>query len=842
MRFKGRITGCVSETGQYTYGAAYAMTSADQPSDDASRDVVGTGAPIGGQEALAVSKLSSKLSSSQQKVDHELLAAYDRLLDRYMPASILVSTAYEVVHTFGGAEKYLRYPGGRVSNCIFDLLDDPLQSSVGLGMQHVSQSGEPVSYPNLLYPSAEGRLRLAVAIEPLLGSHGAIDNYLIVFTDITGPTVEPQKRADAKDDIDNLLATTRVGVIFLDQELRVHRFTRGMARVFRLLPDDLGRAVSTLAHNLVYPDLISDLQDVLETRQEKELEVKNTEGNSYFIRISPCLKDDEVAGLVMALIEVENIPRANPDYTSGENEKDFHHTYENAAVGIADLDASGRWVRVNNRLCEIIGYNRDELLGMTFHQLTDPEDLRDDVRQFESLISGELAGYSCESRYHHRDGHIIWVLLTLSRRWDRAGRPAGCLAVIQDISDRKEAEIALQRAKRMADSANRAKSNFVANMSHELRTPMTAILGFADMLADAIDVPEQLEKVKTLKRNAEYLLRLLDDILDLSKIESRRLNRDTKPCDLMGLIDEVEVLMQGRAAQLGNQLSFHFPTQLPKTIYTSGARVRRILVNLIANALRFTSQGEVNVAMRYRLDQCADEEGLPCLEVEVADTAIIDREDQHARAFVPFLQADQRILQRFAGRGSGLSLTKRLVTALGGTIEVACGQDGGNTFRIRLPIGEAGDLELIERATAKPTAQATADLGQLQCIGGKILVADDRRDIWQVTKYFLERCGAEVVVAEDGRQAVDAVRTAAQEGEPFDVLLLDMQMPVMNGLEAVRELRSAGFSLPIIALTADAMKGERQKCLAAGCNDYLTKPIDATLMTETVVKYLGETV
>jgi len=523
-----------------------------------------------------------------------------------------------------------------------------------------------------------------------------------------------------------------------------------------------------------------------------------------------------------------------------ESESEYRWIYENAGVGIGRLDVAGRWVRVNPHLCEILGYNQDELLGMTFQQLVDPEDLEADVHRFQALISGERTSDCHESRYHHRDGHVVWVLLTTSRQVSSDDQSVGCIAIIQEITERKKAEIALEKARRMADSANRAKSSFVTNISHELRSPMTAVLGFADMLANEIEVPEQLQKVQTLRRNGQFLLRLLDDILDLSKIESRRFQSDTEPCDLMALIDEVEVLMQGRASQIGSRLWFHFPTPLPKTIYTSSMRVRQILVNLIANAFKFPLRGEVNVTIRYRVEQGDDEHAEPYVEFEVADTGVDVSNPPQAAAFTPFTPADPEIAERFAGRGSGLSITKRLVSTLGGMLEFTTGQKGGSTFLARLPVGEAVDMELINREARVPAVPALREPSQLKSIAGKILVADDRRDIWQVTKYFLERSGAEVAVAEDGRQAVDAVEAAASQGEPFDLLLLDMQMPVMNGLEAVRKLREAGFSLPIIALTADAMKGERQRCLAAGCDDYLTKPIDVVLLTETVAKYLGE--
>jgi two-component system, chemotaxis family, CheB/CheR fusion protein len=973
------------------------------------------------------------------------LSVYDRLLDRYMPPSILVNANYELVHVFGGAEKYLQHRGRRARGDVLDLLEDRLKQSVRIGIEQASQQGKPINCPDICWQLNDEQHQLTVAIEPTMDSFERVESFLITFHEMASGDQQPQpfkpaledflqrhiqnleaelaftqsnlqaavdalrlsheeshaakdkqfatdkapaiggaksqtldektqsvlsqpgalqRSADAGEDIGELLAKAGITIVLFDEELRVSRLIPGASNTLRLGPENLGCSVSTIAKMLATPDLPEQLQKVIETGKEAEFGARSAHGKAYLIRIARLCCEGVITGFAMAVVNAANMLQAENQLIfrdrainaagcgivifdalsaelpviyvsdgfesltgysrddavglrfpflqgadtdrdaiavvresishkrsccvrllnykkSGEpfwnelhlapvaddagiithfvsvqydvteqmdamrdlrqSETNYRTAFENASVGVAQLDTRGRWVQANNRLCELLGYNRDELVGMTFRQLTDPEDLNDSVASFASLIRGEIDDYRCEARYHHRDGRLIWVQVNASAQLDVEGRVVGCIAVIEDISERRQAEITLQKSQRMALSANRAKSNFVANMSHELRTPMTAILGFADMLADEISEPEQLQKLQTLRRNGEYSLRLLDEILDLSKVEARRSRIDAEPCDFMTLIDEVELLMQGRAEQLKSEVIFYFPTQLPQTIYVSSQRIRRILVNLIANVLKFSTRNKVRVSISYCEAQHSNDEDDSYLEFEVTDSAE-DSVTMRQQSLMPFMQADPAIQKRFAGRGSGLSITKRLVTALGGTIEVGCDHELGNSFLIRLPIGEVGDLVLIERRHRAAKVSELPGTEQLRCIVGRILVADDRRDVWKVTKFFLERCGAEVAVAEDGRQAVDAVRKAAERSEPFDLVLLDMQMPVMNGFEAIRELRQAGYSLPVIALTADAMKGERQKCIAAGCDDYLTKPIDAAVLTQTVAKYLGEKV
>jgi nitrogen-specific signal transduction histidine kinase/CheY-like chemotaxis protein len=399
-----------------------------------------------------------------------------------------------------------------------------------------------------------------------------------------------------------------------------------------------------------------------------------------------------------------------------------------------------------------------------------------------------------------------------------------------------QAQQALEIAQQESQRASEAKSAFMANMSHELRTPMTAVLGFADMLGEELSDPSHIGKVETIKRNGEYLLALLNDILDLSKIEAGQLKIERHTLNVKNLIEEVHTLMDIRAVEEGIPLYVDWNPAIPLEITADETRVRQVLVNLISNALKFTDHGEVRIGVDVN-----QQEGQPILEISVTDTGIGIYQQQLSELFKPFSQTGFSQRRRFGGTGLGLSISKRLAEGMGGAISVESEPGVGSRFTLSLPLS-AKQLEKQYSSPAlalAPTSSPVVAQEALPTIESRILLADDRRDIWRIGKYFLEKAGATVTVVEDGLQAVEETERAARDGRPFDLIIMDMQMPVMTGPEAVAELRQAGFDRPIIALTADVMDGEREACIAMGCNDYFPKPINGSGLVKLVAMHLG---
>ena len=392
----------------------------------------------------------------------------------------------------------------------------------------------------------------------------------------------------------------------------------------------------------------------------------------------------------------------------------------------------------------------------------------------------------------------------------------------------------LKRANQEAEQANHAKSEFLANMSHELRTPMTAILGFADVLADSVQLPEQRDAVNTIKRNGAYLLELVNDILDLSKIEAGKVQVEQIRAETLAVIADVASLMRVRAAAKGLPLDVQYVGPIPETILTDPTRLRQILINLIGNAIKFTEVGRVRLVVKL----CATPHG-PRLHMDVVDTGLGINDAQLARLFQPFTQADASTTRRFGGTGLGLSISKRFAHMLDGDLYVTSRLGQGSTFTLEIAVGDLTGVRMLAGPLESGTNHGHDAQEQEVQIEGRVLMAEDGPDNQRLISFVLRRAGAEVTVVDNGQAAVDLALAAQREGNPFDCILMDMQMPVMDGYAATRSLRAAGYTGPIIALTAHAMSGDENKCLEAGCTDYTAKPIQRYSLLAKVARYCG---
>jgi len=378
----------------------------------------------------------------------------------------------------------------------------------------------------------------------------------------------------------------------------------------------------------------------------------------------------------------------------------------------------------------------------------------------------------------------------------------------------------LATARDRAEEASRAKSNFLANMSHEIRTPMTAIVGYSDlMLEPSQTLSDRQDCLQIIRRNGRHLMALINDILDISKIEAGKMTVERLECDLPHLVVDVASLMRPRAVDKGLDFRLLFEGPIPQVVSTDALRVKQILMNLLGNAIKFTATGVVAVKV-----ECAPLPDQDDSEIRFAitDTGVGMTAEQISRLFQPFTQADESMSRKFGGTGLGLTISQRLARLLGGDISVRSELGVGSTFTVAIRGGSLANTRMLAEVSEAMIGLVPAQTTQQNItLQGKILLAEDGLDNQKLISLHLRKAGADVVIADNGRIAVDLMKA-----HTFDLIVMDMQMPELDGYGAASELRKRGFTLPIIALTAHAMAEDRQRCLAAGCDDYQTKPIN----------------
>ena len=396
------------------------------------------------------------------------------------------------------------------------------------------------------------------------------------------------------------------------------------------------------------------------------------------------------------------------------------------------------------------------------------------------------------------------------------------------------AQNALAERNRALEGATAAKSQFMANMSHEIRTPLSALMGFADLLLDLkLSESDRINYALIIRRNGEHLLSLINDILDLSKIEAGKLTLELLACSLSQILSDVESLMQGRAAEAGLGFGIEFMTPVPEQFFSDPTRLRQILMNLVGNAIKFTQSGSVRLVVSYYGDP-------PFLNFAVVDTGIGMSDEQVGRLFRPFEQADPSMTRRFGGTGLGLAICQPLAQALGGSLGVRSTPGKGSTFTLKIAVELPEYSSWIDRLEANQTLTAAGPSLKPESLAGMVLLAEDGPDNQLYISTVLRRCGLVVVLAENGQIAIDRALSAWHAGKPYDVILMDMQMPEVDGYSATIQLRELGYTGTIIALTAHAMAGERERCIAAGCDDFLTKPITRQHLVDQVARHLPQ--
>jgi two-component system CheB/CheR fusion protein len=684
---------------------------------------------------------------------------------------------------------------------------------------------------------------------------------LLAIQDAT-PEVACQNRLEtAEERVYAVLAASLDAVLLIDGNGRIKHANPSAERMFGYSLEELiGESVTML------------MPDAIRPHAGKMLAAMDDPGRSQVMGagrdVEGCRKDGAVFPMFLCVREVgwrgcRRLLATMRDRTDSRRRDARLLASESLARAILDstVDAivtvSSRGIvkTANRATSRIFGYSREEIVGEPLGMLIPELDLRrlaelatSTTARFDGMIATEL-------KARRKDGTTF--PLGLSARELQCTDPHSFSCILRDATGAKRSEeriaafhreieegrqqlltqarqldehaTRLRHEQERSDASNRAKSEFLANMSHEIRTPMTAILGYADMLAESITDPEHLGALQAMQRNGDHLLSLINGILDLSKIEAGQMAITKVSCSPLRIVREVLQLMSVRCEGKPVDLTLTPSTMVPFSAVTDPMRLRQVLINLVGNAIKFTERGRVTVTVE--LGPTSPSRRL--LQFRVEDTGIGMNSEQLARIFQPFQQADASTTRKYGGSGLGLAISRRIVEMLGGRIQVASELGRGSCFAFSIDPGDLTGVPLepsdgmFDAETPSPVVNPAPSL-----TGLRVLLAEDGPDNQLLIRRILERAGADVTVVANGAEAVRAcgVETANARTDLFDVILMDMQMPVMDGYEATRILRADGYEGPVIAVTAHAMVGDQQRCLDAGCSSYLTKPIDRRAM------------
>jgi PAS domain S-box-containing protein len=497
--------------------------------------------------------------------------------------------------------------------------------------------------------------------------------------------------------------------------------------------------------------------------------------------------------------------------------------------GYFELNLETMRYEPNQRLAKKLGYETTTADVTAMGERVHADDVQTIVEAIEKTRTGMSPGFNLDARVKTADGTFRWMHIR-ARVLAETGKTRTLIGTMVDLTERKEMEAELRAAKDAAEASNQAKSQFLANMSHEIRTPLNGVLGMAQALEQDALEPAQKEKVAVILDSGKSLMSLLNDVLDLTKIEAGKLEISAVPGDFLHTMKRTRQLFQTTAEDKGLELLVRYDSHFPQRLTYDPTRVRQCVANMLSNAIKFTAKGRVEVGISAK--KLPD--GQYMVAVEVIDTGIGMNAATIDKLFTVFTQADGATTRKFGGSGLGLAISRQLARMMGGDLVVQSEVGRGSTFRLTFKAMEAAPA-----AAPAPSAApvASPENARRTLRGMRVLVTDDNAINRQVIKLFLAPQGLDIVEATNGKEALDRIAT-----QDFDIVLLDVHMPVMDGKEAIQRIRAANqtwSTIPVIALTADAMTGDREKYLALGMTDYVSKPVDQRELLAKIHHVLG---
>jgi PAS domain S-box-containing protein len=782
--------------------------------------------------------------------------------------SSIATDAKGVIQIFNvGAEKMLGYAAAEVMNNITPAdISDPLEL-IAHAKALSAELGTPITpgFEALVFKASRGiediyeltyirkdgtRFPAVVSVTALRDAQDAIIGYLLIGTDNTARKLAEEALVKAGALQSAIFNSANFSSIATDAKGVIQIFNVGAEKMLgyaaaevmnTITPADISDPLELIARaEALSAELGTPITPGFEALVFKasrgiediyELTYIRKDGTRFPAVVSvTALRDAKDAIIGYLLIGIDNTARKEVEEEQKMSDQRLRDQQfytrsliESNIDALMTTDPAGIITDVNQQMEALTGCTRDELIGAPFKDcFTDPGRAEAGIKRV--LREKSVTDYELTARA--LDGKQTVVSYNATTFYDRNRKLQGVFAAARDVTERKRVEAELQQAKAAAESANRTKSDFLASMSHEIRTPMNAIMGIADLLAKTALTSEQDKYVQIFRRAGDNLLNLINDILDLSKVEASQLDLEQTGFSLSDHLEKAIEMVAPRAHEKGLRLTCKIAPGVSNDLVGDPTRLRQVLLNLFSNAIKFTETGGVSLKVETQEDAAAFTE----LRFTVSDTGIGIPEDKLGRVFERFTQADSSTTRRFGGSGLGLTISRRLVELMGGRIWVKSVVGKGSVFAFTVPfeVCRAADRPVPEPDSAEPEAPLPAL---------RILMADDSPDNVTIALAYLEATPYQVTVAETGNIACHLFKTGQ-----YDLVLMDRQMPGMDGLTATRTIRAWEQAndrapTPIIALTASALKGDRETCLAAGCTAYLTKPIKEDVLLRAIRDY-----
>jgi len=835
--------------------------------------------PAATRMPMSVTFPTPTVAQRPQRIQPDILSAYDVLLSELMPAGVLINRNHELIHTFTGGSKFLAYPEGRASLDVLELVHSDIRSTLSAALRRVTQEMQPVVFEGLRCDLGGGPLELKLTVRPLSSKDAddAETRLLVLFDtqveetqspmeapasfrahEISNKEIESLERdlqlargnlqatveqfqmtneelqatneqlissneelqstneelhsvneelytvnaehqrkiselTELTADMDNLLGSTNVHTIFLDLQMRIRRFTPGIADTFNFIPQDVGRRIDTFTYNILDKDLVLEIKHVLETETPFEKEVRDRNERWYLLRILPYMVSGHVDGAVLTLIDVTSLKAAEKKLA------EMSEIVEHSDDAIMRITTDGVITTWNPGAEKLFGFTASEVMGKDVSLLI-PEGLCDQAQDelYESVNSGSVAHY--ESKRCCRNGRTIDVALTLSPIRNEDGQVVGASEIVRDITAQKLAEKEVLAAVRHRD-------HFLAMLSHELRNPLAAVLNATALLQTGdLDASTDEEARSMVNSNVQHVAHLLDDLLDLSRFTYDKINLKKKTLDLTHLAEDAVRSVQALVQSKHHELIVNIP-DTPIYVEADYNRIRQAQVNLLINAAKYTSAGG---RIEYTVERQSDE-----AVIIVSDNGIGISDALLQNIFEPFVQSEQSLDRSKGGMGLGLPLVRMITEAHGGSIS-ACseGEACGSKFTLRLPITSN---QPIDEPSSPPTTAAS---------GRKLLIVEDNHGIQKMLARLMELKGFQVETAGNGKAGWEAF-----SGFKPDLALIDIGLPDVNGYELAKLIRDAEKSDDnvsqcfLVAVTGYGQESDRRMATSAGFDLHLVKPI-----------------